>query len=209
MAVFLGGCAATPEPRVTHEVRFAPHNNDFLQKREVASWSMRYSTDAQGNHWPSGHTLSARAMHYHDGRTQRRLVLRHDEPSPLTAPAIYEQTRAEQERLRLQCRQLNLVVDGNARVLPILSLVVRALTTSSRMPVAPTDYTPDPVVVLVGNNVSERFVVSTMVQAEVEPRMWQELAQAQRVEYEFCGDWQTADGAELDGLRKVIAASQP
>ncbi|NYT36258.1 hypothetical protein ERD78_05190 [Allopusillimonas soli] len=206
IAVLLMGCSATLHSQITHEIQVRRHVNDFLQTREIAVWSIRSRSDTQNNLWPSGLTLNARVTQHHDGTQQRFLMLRKDEISTEENPtAIYNQVRRRQAQLRRQCSTMTLVQDGHNLELPVHGITVRALTNADRMPTAPTDYTSDPVESMVSKNTSDAFIISTMVQARIDPNVWRGLASAQTLDYELCGEMASATSAERKGFQELIA----
>lgn len=206
-AIMLTGCATASDPRIEHDVRVLSMANDFLQTREVAVWSIPSRAGRGGDRWPAGLSLNARAIEQVDGTQQRFLMLRSDVVSAEQDSVVYEQVRRDRARLHEQCTTMTLVQDGRVLVLPVHAVTVRALTGFDRMPVAATDSTPDPVEVVVGNNTSDRFVMSTTVQAQIEPDVWRRFASVQTMTYEFCGQAGTARPAELEGLREVVLKS--
>lgn len=198
------GCTTAPHSQLVHDVKVQRHTNAFLQEQQVVVWSIRSYEDRDGNRWPIGLTLNARAVQGHDGAQRRFLMLRKDEVSAQTNTAIYEQVRRHRQRLLQQCATTTLVRDGQPLVLPVHSLTVRPLTNSARMPVPPTDTTPDPIEIMVGSNASDQFVISTTLLARLDENAWQKLVSAQTLEYELCGETNAATQAELKGLREVL-----
>ena len=206
IAVLLMSCTATPHSQITHDVQVRRHVNDFLQTKEISAWSIRFHPDNQSNLWPTGLTLSARVIQHRDGAQQRFLMLRKDEISTEENPAaVYDQVRRRQIQLRQQCSTMTLVQDGRNLVLPVHGITVRALTNAVGMPTAPTDHTPDPVESMVSKNTSDKFIISTMVQARIEPDIWRELASAQTLRYDLCGEQARATSSEREGLRALTA----
>lgn len=206
-AAVLAGCTAASQSQLVHDVRVGSQTNSFLQTHEVASWSIRSYTDHRGDRWPAGLTLGARSVQRHDGSQSHYLMLRTAKISDDDEATVYEQVRQQRRQLLQDCKTMTLVLDGRALVLPVTSIAVRALTNSRRMPVPPTDTTPDPVEVMVGQNTGERFVVSTSVLGLIEQDIWQQLASVQTLGYELCGESGTASADELDGLREVVDLS--
>lgn len=198
------GCATAPHSQLVHDVHVQRHSNAFLQEQQVAMWSIRSYEDRDGNRWPTGLTLNARAVQGHDGAQRRFLMLRKDEVSAETEPVMYEQVRRHRQQLLQRCTTTTLVRNGQPLVLPVHSLTVRPLTNSDQMPVPPTDTTPDPIEIMVGSNVSDQFVISTTLLARLDENAWQKLVSAQTLEYELCGETATATPAELEGLREVL-----
>ncbi|MBO9357631.1 hypothetical protein GG851_26870 [Bordetella petrii] len=206
IAILLMGCTATPHSQITHDVQVQSHVNDFLQTEEIVAWSIRSHSDNQSNLWPSGLTLNARVLRHHDGAQLRFLMLRKDEISTEESPAaVYDQVRRRQIQLQQQCSTMTLVQDGRNLVLPVHGITVRALTNAASMPTAPTDYISDPVESMVSKNTSDKFIISTMVQARIEPDIWRSLASAQTLGYELCGEQARATSSEREGLRALTA----
>lgn len=206
--VLLAGCATAAEPVATHEMRVLEGTNDFLQVHEVAAWSLRSHVDHNGDRWPMGLTLGAQVVQPHVGGQERFLLLRKDAVSTDAHEDVYARARDQWQRLRQQCTTTTLVRDGQATQLPVHGISVRVLARSGLMPVPPTDSAPDPVELMVADNESDKFVVSTRLRIRLDREAWQALASAQRLEYELCGAAGTASRAELDGLREVIAKSE-
>lgn len=206
IAILLTGCSTAPHSQMTHDVQVRRYSNDFLQTQEFAAWSIRSFTDNQNNLWPTGLTLSARVIQHYDGTQQRFLMLRKDEISAEENPAVvYDQVRRRQIQLQQQCSTMTLIQDGRNLVLPVQGITVRALTNADRMPTAPTDYISDPVESIVSKNTSDKFIISTMVQARIEPNIWHGLASAQTLDYELCGEQARATSSEREGLRALTA----
>ncbi len=206
IAILLMGCTATPYSQITHDVHVRRHVNDFLQTEEIAAWSIRSHSDNQSNLWPTGLTLNTRVIQHHDGTQQRFLMLHKDEISTEENPAaVYDQVRRRQIQLQQQCSTMTLVQDGRNLVLPVQGITVRALTNAANMPTPPTDYTSDPVESMVSKNTSDKFIISTMVQARIELDIWRSLASAQTLDYELCGEEASATRSEREGLRALTA----
>lgn len=206
--VLLAGCATAAQPRVTHEMRILDGTNDFLQVHEVAAWSLRSHVDRNGDRWPTGLTLGAQVAQPHVGGQQRFVLLRRDVVSAEPDGVVYAQAHDERERLRQQCTTTTLVRDGHVMELPVHGTSVRVLARSQLMPVPATDSALDPVEAMVADNDSDKFVLSTRVRIRLERDAWLALANAQRLEYDLCGEGGEANRAELDGLRKVVAKSE-
>lgn len=206
--VLLAGCAIAAQPPAAHEMRILETTSDFLQVHEVAAWSLRSRVDRHGDRWPVGLTLGAHVVQPHVGGQERFLLLRRDVVSAEPGTVVYALARDQWQRLRQQCTTTTLVQDGHATQLRVHGINVRVLARSGLMPVPATDSAPDPVEVMVADNESDKFVVSTRLRIRLERDAWQALASAQRLEYELCGAAGTASPAELDGLREVIAKSE-
>lgn len=207
LTVLAVGCSSAPYSQTAHEVTVQRHANPFLQTREIEAWSLRVREDHNGDHWPEGTTLNVRFVQQQDGSRQHYLLLRTDRRTADRAPAIYDATRLQQKDLREHCTSATLVHDGQTAVLPVHSITVRALTTASQMPVAPTDTRPDPVETIVARNASNAFVLSTTALVHIEPALWRRLASTHSLTYEYCGQAANATDAELAALREVISQS--
>lgn len=201
-----GGMAGSRETLI-HRVQVSQWRSDFHQSRTIESNSLRLLVDAQGQAWPSGLTLNARAQRstVDDQILYRGVHIRydilHDGRDLESAYAYRDRLRDE---LQATCQKASMVIDSETLTLPIDHISAHIHTDKARMPVLATDTTPDLIARVVEENSPDQVVVSVRFSIHLQQAAIERLAGATEVRYKLCGFEESASDKELNGLKTVF-----
>lgn len=189
---------------IAHTVQVSEHRSDFFQTRSIESNSLRWRVDAQGDRWPVGLSLNARAQKSTvDDTAHWDVRIRHDilhDGTDLEKAYAYRDTL--RTALAERCHDIVIDVDGETLVRPIRLRAVQLFTNQARMPVT-TDVSPHVIEAFVSRNPPDPVVISTEFLIQLTSVDFARLARAQSLQYALCGERSAASRDEIDGLAAV------
>ncbi len=199
-----GGAAGVGSERISRSVKVVETRSDFHQSLRIASDSLRLLVDKRGYRWPVGTTLNVWGWKsVVDPHTRYGVEIRNDhlqDGSDLKAAYAYLDTY--RDKIKNECREVRMLVDGEPWVRPIKSVSASIYTDKACMPVI-TDANPDVLELIVENNPPDPLVISAKFGIELQPADFSRLAAAEEIQYEVCAEVNEATPDEIKGLKQV------